>query len=103
MTVVKLARWLAADGVAGGELTADDRAELDRIGPVRHIVAPNLGHHLYVGDAKAQLSRRDGLPVPPGLTDKRTDLTGDGTLSDSRAAAARRRVRARCWCKACPG
>lgn len=81
MTVVKL-----LDGsllmVSPVKLTADDRAELDRIGPVRFIVAPNLVHHLYVGDAK--LSYPDAkIYVPPGLTDKRKDLRPDGTLSDT--------------------
>ena len=51
MTIVKL-----SDGsllmVSPVAMTTEDRAELDRIGPVRHIVAPNLMHHLYAGDAK---------------------------------------------------
>ena len=85
MTIVKL-----GDGsllmVSPVAMTSDDRAELDRIGPVRHIVAPNLGHHLYVGDAKACYP--DAMVyLAPGLAQKRTDLTGTVTLSDQPPAA----------------
>lgn len=80
MTIVKL-----GDGsllmVSPVAMTSDDRAELDRIGPVRHIVAPNLMHHLYAGDAKTSYPDAK-LYLPPGLAEKRKDLTADGVLSD---------------------
>jgi len=80
MTVVKL-----VDGsllmVSPVKMNAEDLAELDRLGPVRHVVAPNLMHHLYVGDAKAAYPDAK-LYLPPGLTDKRKDLVPDGILSD---------------------
>lgn len=81
MTVVRLAdgTLLVVSPVA---LTPEDRAELDRLGAVRHIVAPNLMHHLYVGDLKKSYPDAK-LYVPPGLTDKRKDLAPDGVLSDA--------------------
>ena len=35
------------------KLTANLRAEVDRLGPVRHLVSPNKLHHLYLQDWKA--------------------------------------------------
>jgi hypothetical protein len=34
-------------------LTADLRTEVDRLGPVRHLVSPNKLHHLYLREWKA--------------------------------------------------
>ena len=34
------------------KLTADLRAEVDRLGPVRHLVSPNKLHHLYLSEWK---------------------------------------------------
>lgn len=80
MTVVKL-----TDGtllvVSPVQLTLEERTELDRLGPVRHIVAPNLMHHLYVGELKKSYPDAK-LYLPPGLTDKRKDLSPDAVLSD---------------------
>jgi len=57
------------------------RAELDGLGEVRAIVAPNKFHHLFAGDAcaaypKAKLYGALGLPV------KRKDLKFAGMLGD---------------------
>ena len=57
------------------------RAALDELGPVGAIVAPCKVHHLFVRDYL------DAYPAaraygPPGLAEKRTDLTFHGTLSD---------------------
>lgn len=35
------------------KLTADFRAEVDRLGPVRHLVSPNKLHHLFLPEWKA--------------------------------------------------
>src|SRR4051812_19272404 len=35
------------------KLTADLRAQVDRLGPVRHLVSPNKLHHLYLQEWKA--------------------------------------------------
>lgn len=62
------------------------RAELDRLGTPRHVVAPNRFHHLFVGDY------RDAFPevrlyAAPGLQEKRADLTFDAVLGDDAPAA----------------
>jgi hypothetical protein len=52
----------------------DLRASVDALGPVRALVAPNLMHHLYVGEWMAAYP--DALSYgPPGLDAKRPELT----------------------------
>jgi hypothetical protein len=87
MTVVRL---------PGGELVvhspvpADDDlvAEVAKLGPVAHVIAPSLLHHLFVG---AWTGRNPGarLWVTPGLADKRSDLPAHETLGDEAPAAWR--------------
>ena len=57
------------------------KSELEAIGPVRVIVAPNKAHHLFVGDyTKAYPSVR--LYGAMGLPDKRKDVVFLGMLGD---------------------
>jgi len=57
------------------------RAELDKIGNVRAIVAPNKAHHLFVAEyAAAYPGAR--LYGAPGLPNKRKDLVFFGLLGD---------------------
>ncbi len=80
MTVVQL---------ASGELllhspirpTTELVREVDSLGPVAVLVAPNRFHHLYAG---AWLEARPGarLFVAPGLESKRPDLPLAGVLTD---------------------
>ena len=53
--------------------------ELDGLGAVRHIVAPNLFHHLFVADAAARWPEA-AVYGPEGLAKKRPDLTLNHTL-----------------------
>jgi hypothetical protein len=54
--------------------------EIDALGPVRHIVCPNLFHHMYAGPWVA--AYRDAvLHAPEGLAKKRPDLLIHSTLS----------------------
>ncbi|MCU0670686.1 MAG: DUF4336 domain-containing protein [Myxococcota bacterium] len=72
MTVIRLAdeRLLLHSPVA---LDAALRAQLDAIGRVCFVVAPNRVHHLYAGDvAKTYPEAR--LWIAPGLERKRPDL-----------------------------
>lgn len=60
-------------------LRAELKAEVDALGPVGHIVAPNQGHHLYVGEWK------DAYPdallhAAIGLAERRKDLSIDHEL-----------------------
>ena len=78
MTVVQLGdgRLLVHSPVA---VTPDLKAEVDALGSVRHIVAPNIYHHLYAGDWKAAYP--DALlHGARGLAKRRKDLVIDREL-----------------------
>jgi hypothetical protein len=67
-------------------LALDDsiRAEVDGLGPVRHVVSPNKLHHLYMGEwATAYPNAK--LYASPGLPEKRPDLDFAATLGDEPA------------------
>lgn len=79
MTVVRLAAgelWLHSP------IPIDDglRVGIDALGPVGYIVAPNVFHHLHVGDAAAVWPQARVFG-PPGLKKKREDLRFDGLLN----------------------
>ncbi|MGA7778693.1 MAG: DUF4336 domain-containing protein [Paraburkholderia sp.] len=81
MTVVRLANgglWLHSP-VA---MSAAVRAELDALGPISHIVCPNLYHHVYAGDAQAAYPQAM-LHGPQALRLKRKDLRLDADLSET--------------------
>ena len=90
MTVIRLSgeRLLLHSPVA---LDAALRAELDTIGRVSYVVAPNRVHHLYAGDvAKAYPAAR--LWIGPGLERKRPDLVFEAILGDDEPAEWRGEV-----------
>jgi len=80
MTVIRLAdgALLLHSPVA---LDAQLRAELDAIGRVRYVVAPNRVHHLYAGDV-ATVYPEARLWVGPGLERKRPDLQFEAVLGN---------------------
>lgn len=57
------------------------RSALDELGPVRHIVAPNLYHHLFAGHLKRAYPNAKLWGVK-GLAKKRKDLAFDAELAD---------------------
>jgi hypothetical protein len=57
------------------------RAELDAVGEVRAIVAPNKFHHLFAGDCRSAYPKAK-LYAAPGLPEKRKDIKFDGLLAD---------------------
>ena len=57
-------------------------AELDAIGPVRELVAPNKLHHLALSDWSARYPKAR-LHGAPGLAKKRRDLEFDTELGDT--------------------
>ncbi len=66
-------------------LTRGLRESIDALGKVRHLVAPNSLHHLFIADW------RDAYPgasvyAAPGLREKRRDITFDGDLGEGVAA-----------------
>ena len=80
MTVVRLADgglWLHSPV----RPTAELRAAVDALGPVRWLVAPNRWHHLYVGDWQAAYPEAAAYGAP-GLAKKRKDLALAGVLGD---------------------
>ena len=63
------------------QLTDDLRAEVDALGEVRHLVAPNSLHHLFFDDWRFAYPNAK-LCAPPGLRKKRKDIDFDGDLSN---------------------
>lgn len=60
-------------------LTDGLRAEVDAAGEVRHIVAPNAQHHLFLAEwRRAYPGAR--MCAPPGLRNKRADIVFDADL-----------------------
>ena len=55
------------------------KQEIDAIGPVAHIVAPSLYHHVFVGDAQSMYPDAK-LHGAPGLEKKRKDLEFDAQI-----------------------
>ena len=80
MTVIRLASGALV--LHSPVPVSDDlRREIEAIGPVRHIICPNLFHHVYAADTKAAFP--DALlHGPEKLQRKRKDLTFDAVLSD---------------------
>lgn len=61
--------------------------ELAGLGPVAHLVAPNLFHHTFIGDWAARYPNAT-LHLAPGLARKRPDLPTGRTLTGGEADAA---------------
>lgn len=57
------------------------KAQIDALGEVRHLVAPNSLHHLFLAEWKAAYPQAT-LYVAPGLSARRPDLAFDAELSD---------------------
>lgn len=66
-------------------LSGDLRAAVDRLGPVRHIVAPNSLHHLFIGEWQTAYPDAKSYAAPD-LRGKRPDLRWDQDLGDMPAA-----------------
>jgi hypothetical protein len=63
-------------------LTESLRAEVDALGEVRYLIAPNSLHHLFIADWKhAYPDAR--IYAAPGLLKKRKDIVFDDELSDA--------------------
>ncbi|KIG15458.1 Methanol oxidation glmU-like protein [Enhygromyxa salina] len=79
MTIVRL-----ADGLwVHSPIAMDDAlaAQINELGPVRHLVAPNCFHHLHMGPASARWPDAK-VYAPVGLRAKRSDLRIDVDLVD---------------------
>lgn len=67
-------------------LTDDLRTELGKLGPVRHLIAPNSFHHTFLGDWQREYPDA-AVYAPPGLREKRADLRFDVDFGDIPIAA----------------
>ena len=81
MTIVRL-----GDGTLfmHSPIAIDDamKADIDALGPVGHIVAPNIFHHVYAKPA-SELYPLAKVHLAPGLEKKRPDLRADAILGAS--------------------
>ena len=66
-------------------LDEETRAELDGLGAVRHVVAPNRFHHMYVAEYSKKYPDAK-IYCAPGLETKRRDLRFDAILGDAAPA-----------------
>ena len=62
-------------------MTGPLRAEVEALGPVAHIVLPDLYHHLHVGPWSLAFPGAR-IHAPPGMARKRPDLRIDAELSE---------------------
>lgn len=80
MTVVRLADgtlWVHSPVSMSGSL----RHELDQLGRVRYVLAPNRSHHLFFSDFLREFPHAEGW-VAPGLAEKRQDLAHLPVIQD---------------------
>jgi hypothetical protein len=67
------------------------KAEIDSLGEVRHLVAPNSLHHLFLAEWRAAYPRAK-LYAAPDLRARRPDLAFDADLGDAPPAAWAREI-----------
>lgn len=77
MTVVRLGEELVV--LSAISPTPSLVEQVEALGTVRWVVAPNCFHHLYAGAFTAQFDQAS-LLGPPGIVKKRSDLAFDGQL-----------------------
>lgn len=65
--------------ISPGPLSKAHLSELEELGQVTALVAPNKMHHLYLQDAQSKFPEAKTY-LAPGLAEKRPDLTFDETL-----------------------
>ncbi len=81
---------MAVIRLAGGELliwspvalTDGLRAEIEALGNVGYLIAPNSLHHLFIADWKRSYPAAR-IYAAPGLREKRRDIAFDGELGDA--------------------
>ncbi len=71
------------------------RGQLEALGPIRHAVAPNLHHHLYLSDYRELPDVK--LYAAPGVEKKRPDLAFDAVLTDEAPEAWRGQLDQHCF------
>lgn len=66
------------------QLTEDIQAELESLGQVKYVIAPNKWHHLYVQGMLQSFSEAKAF-CAPGLEKKRSDLQFDAVISNDQS------------------
>ena len=61
-------------------------AEISRLGTVRFLIAPNIYHHLFLGEWQRRFPEAE-LHAAPGLASKRSDLSFGRTLGHETTSA----------------
>ena len=64
------------------ELSDDLRAEVNSLGEVRYLIPPNSLHHVFLADWQRAYPNSKAY-APPGLREKRKDISFDGDLGDT--------------------
>lgn len=62
-------------------ISAQLRSEIDGLGKVRYLIAPNALHHTFLGEWQRAYPDAT-IYAPPGLREKRSDISFDGDLDD---------------------
>ena len=63
------------------QLRAELRDDLEKLGELKFVIAPNRFHHLFIGDYRLSYPACE-LHCAPGLEKKRPDLKFDAVLTD---------------------
>ena len=64
------------------QISDDIILDLEKLGPVKYLVAPNKYHHMYIGQYVSQYSEAEVWGAP-GLSEKRKDLNFNGVLGSN--------------------
>lgn len=82
MTVIELSNGSLVI-ISPIEISSGIQQQLDTIGTVRYIVAPNLFHYLYLAKCQQLYSQAQTI-APPGLAAKQPDLRIDSVFTKDR-------------------
>ena len=65
------------------EITSQLKEQLDNLGSVKYLIAPNLFHHLYLEQCQDIYTQAIAI-APPGLSDKRPNLRIDRVFTQDK-------------------
>ena len=80
MTIVRLGEELWIHSPVS--ISKQMEVELERLGKVRYIVAPNKYHHVFLPEWRSKFPEAE-LFAAPGLKEKRSDVAFDGELTST--------------------
>ena len=80
MTIVRLGEELWVHSPVS--MSSEVEAEIERLGKVRYVVAPNRYHHIFLSEWRSKFPEAE-LFAAPGLKAKRPDIAFDGELTNT--------------------